>query len=738
MKKTTFFTLFFLLFTTLILSQSNVWKPAAISVDDSQVTFNDAGFFELETGTLRQMIKNAPSGLQKHSNIVLKLPIDRETLQNFAIYEASNFSPELQVAYPTIRSYIAIGIDDPSASARISISPYEFYATLTSGNFDDVTIEKLAGTAETYVVYAGKNKETTEHFDCEVRTLGEPEAETGVLNSNDGLLRTFRLALSTTSDYSSFHLQRLGINPNASTTEKRTAIMSAVNMALTKLNAVFERDVAIRLELVSNTDELFFLDQDSDPFTFNDKGLNINENQNICDNIIGSDNYDIGHVLSAAHYGGLAYLGAVCWPGYKGGAASGLSEPVGDSFYMIVAHEMGHQFGANHSFNNPCGGNVSQSSSIEPGSGTTIMSYAGACPPNVMRDRIHYFNSLSIQEMWIGITRGNSQCGVTSPTNNGAPTATTATSFFIPKSTPFVLEGQASDPDDPTGAGLTYSWEQFNPQEAPMPPRNVNTVGPLFLINEPLTSPVRYMPNMETIRLGATENRWEVVPSVSRIMNFRFLVRDNAPGGGATASANTRITVDDSAGPFVVTSQNSGATWTTRTTETITWDVANTDAGRVNAAEVRILFSADGGYTYPHILADGVPNNGSARVPVPNINTSTGRVMVRGKNNIFFDINNSDIIVTGELNVESHTLLNISLYPNPGNLFTLKLSPPSPSSVELTLYDLRGRIIDYRQYDEVNSKIFEEKLDYNYLQSGVYFMVIKNGGSTATKKLIKE
>src|SRR5690606_34764434 len=164
----------------------------------------------------------------------------------------------------------------------------------------------------------------------------------------------------------------------------------------------------------------------------------------------------------------------------------------------------------------------------------------------------------------------------------------------------------------------------------------------------------------------------------------------------------------------------------------------SSDLGRVNAAEVRILFSADGGYTYPHILADGVPNNGSARVPVPNINTSTGRVMVRGKNNIFFDINNSDIIVTGESNVESHTLLNISLYPNPGNLFTLKFSPPSPSSVELTLYDLRGRIIDYRQYDEVNSKIFEEKLDYNYLQSGVYFMVIKNGGSTATKKLIKE
>lgn len=720
---------------TIISAQENLWQKSNIDTKTIlPVSTENFEIYELQTEFLKEKLHSVPARFESSSNVIIDLPISSNHIEKFKIFEASNFSPELQSRYPDIRSYVGVGINDPTAMARFSLSPYGFYATIYSGNFSGLNIESIQGTDHLYVVYP-QHEVLAEGFLCKTFNLEASEPIMEERNANDGFLRTFRLAMATSSDYSDFHLQLLSIDENAPISEKKAAVLSSVNIAMTKVNSIFERDLGVTMQLISNTDDLFFLDSD-DPFTYGDSNANIAENIILCNTVIGIENFDIGHAITGANLGGLAYVGAVCWDDYKAGAVSGLSNPIGDPFYNIILHEMGHQFGAHHSFNNSCGGNHSPNSGIEPGSGTTIMSYAGGCPPNVVSSASQYFNSLSIQEMWRNITRGNSQCGDLTPTNNNAPTASSPLRRLIPKSTPFILEGEVADPDDPSGASLTYSWEQSNSQQAPMPPQNTNTEGPMFRIYEPTSVPYRYMPNVETLRVGATQSRWEVLPDVNRTMDFRFLVRDNNPSGGATASSYTTIQVIANAGPFVVTSQNSSTTWTTQTTETITWDVAQTNTPPLNCTQVDILFSVDGGYTYPYTLAEGVENIGSAVINVPEIETSSGRVMVRASNNIFFDINNRDITIIDALNIDDLTIENLYLYPNPGSSFTLKFKA-SATSIIYSLYDIRGRLIDHRSYDN-QTGIFEESFDYSHLEDGTYFLIIKNGGKMTTKKFIKK
>lgn len=725
-------------------SQSTIWE--SVSKKQEEKMFLGMEFpekhtlYTLNLESLESVLFIAENRFSSYSSAVIQLPNGKKELQQFRVYHASNFSPELQSKFPQIQAFVAQGIDDPSAVARFSISPYGFFATISSGNFSTLVIEQIPQHPTQYIVYNQKDKASNKLFECETRNLLpahtiNPDSD---VPENDGNLRTFRLAMAANSDYSSFHLQRQNIPASANTATKKAAVLSAMNEALVMINHVFERDIAVHLQLVPDNDLLIFLDASDDPYTPYNTSNNIAENILVCNDLIGVNNYDIGHVVSGLNLGGLAYVGAVCWDDYKGGAVSGHADPVGTSFYNLVLHEMGHQFGANHSFNNSCGGNRSLATSIEPGSGTTIMSYAGLCAPNVFSESISYFNGRSIQEMWNNINYGSSQCGQLTPTNNTRPSVTPGSRYIIPKSTPFILESDVTDPDDPTGTNLTYSWEQINPQEGHMPPQNTNEQGPMFLIEEPQSKSYRYMPNMQTIRVGQTQNRWEVVPAVGRVMNFSVIVRDNHPGGGSTNIANTRVSVDDNSGPFVVTSQNTPVTWSTKTYEYITWDVAGTDTGAVNTTEVKILFSEDGGYTYPHVLASNVPNTGSARIHVPSVNTTSGRVMVRGSNNIFFDINNADIVVTGELGNETNEFANFLLSPNPGSVFNLSFTPANQAPIQLTLYDLRGRLIDQRIYNDIDTSQFREQLNYSRLQNGVYFLIIKNGNHTTTKKLIKK
>ena len=231
-----------------------------------------------------------------------------------------------------------------------------------------------------------------------------------------------------------------------------------MNTSMARVNGLFERDVCLTMELVPNNDQLIFFNGNTDPFTNNSGGTMLSENINTCNSIIGSANYDIGHVFSTGG-GGVAYLGSPCG-GSKAGGVTGGGSPVNDPFDVdYVAHEMGHQYGGNHTQNNSC--NRASSAAYEPGSATTIMGYAGICAPNLQSNSDDHFHNHSINEMVAFTVNGNGNtCASISATGNGVPTVSAgADGLTIPSSTPFELTETGSDPD---GDAVTYNWEQYD------------------------------------------------------------------------------------------------------------------------------------------------------------------------------------------------------------------------------------------------------------------------------------
>ena len=747
MKKSTFKPFLIVCLSLLsfgIQAQSALWnKVSSTETQNRQKTFRktmpqDYNLFSLNTTALKNQLSQAPARFSGNSNVIIELPTNNGELQHFRVYEASAMEPALQAQYPNIRSYAGQGIEDGSAIARFSVGLDGVHVMISSVHYKTIYVDPYTQDKNFYISYNINSLPPDPNgFECLVENAVGPQPLLEEKNADDGLLRTYRLALACTGEYSQFHLTNQGIGSGEPDPVKKAAVLSAMNTSMTRVNGVYEKDAAVTMVLVANNTDVIYLVAGTDPYTNNNGATMLGQNQTTLDNVIGSANYDIGHVFSTGG-GGIAGLRVPCVNGQKARGVTGLTAPIGD-FYDIdyVAHEMGHQFGGNHTFNNSCGNNRNASTAVEPGSGSSIMAYAGICPPNVQAHSDDYFTAISIQEIWNFISTGNGQCSVNTATNNLPPTADAGPDYTIPKSTPFILKGTATDPDG--GNVLSHCWEQMNIQVAPMPPQNTSTVGPAFRTIDPLDVPERYMPAIGVVLSGNTQSTWEVVPAVGRIMNFRYTVRDNVAGGAATASDNMIVTVDGASGPFEITSQNTPTTWNIGDTETITWDVAGTDGAPVSSPNVDIWFSTDGGQTYPIPVALGVPNNGSALVNVPNINTTMGRLMVISSNNIFYDLNDAAITIDGIVGVGEFTFENFTVYPNPSNgTFNISFTPESNGKVEIALYDLRGRAINNYIFDDVAaSSTFNKQLEYNYIDSGMYFLVIKNGNKVSTKKIIK-
>jgi hypothetical protein len=370
--------------------------------------------------------------------------------------------------------------------------------------------------------------------------------------------------------------------------------------------------------------------------------------QTAMNNRIGGANYDIGHTQSkGSDNGNAGCIGCVCITG-KGLGWTVYSNPSLTDLYVVdyLTHEMGHQMGANHTFShNVEGTNVN----VEPGSGITIMGYAGITGnTDVSNHSIDHFHARSIQQVTTYLYNGSGNgCAVTVPNGNNIPTANAGGDFIIPRSTPFALTGSGTDADG--SDVLSYVWEQNdNRTNGTAFPSATATTGPMFRIYSPSTNPTTLYPSLQYILTGANGFQWERLPSVARNLNFRLTVRDNhGSTGGGTASDNMIVTVNGTSGPFGVSVPNTaGISWQAGTTQTITWTVNGSDQAPVNCANVNILLSTDGGFTWPVTLATSTANDGTESVTIPNNVTTTARIKVESVGNIFFDICDVNFSIT--------------------------------------------------------------------------------------------
>lgn len=641
-------------------SQEKIWSLSSENRNNNTIknerrtTPKEYTIYDLNIESLTHKLKNTPlrKGKNIRSSVVLEFPSTSGETANYEVFEAAVLDDELQKKYPSIKSYIGKNVDNPAETIRFSLSKIGFHAMILQNKEGSVFIDPYTSNNKSYMVYSKKDVPSIDPFVClfdEVntsKTSAKSNLSSKSLNADDGQMRSYRLAIATTGEYSQFQLVYHGISSSAPIAEKKEAILSAINVTMTRVNGIFERDLSLTMKLVADNDKVIFLDPNLDGLTNDDGSILINESQTVIDENIGFDNYDIGHTFSTGG-GGLAQLGSPCTTS-KAKGITGSSFPIGDTYDIdYVAHEMGHQFGANHTFNSDegsCSGNINSSTAMEPGSGSTIMAYAGLCAPeNVQSQSDDYFHLISIQEMWTNISFGNSSsCAVLTNTNNNAPVVTPLNTYTIPASTPFVL---TADANDANGDTLTYTWEQLDTETAIAPPIPTSTEGPSFRSFAPSTSPMRYFPNQNTVIEGDLNNSWEVLPSVSRTMKFGVNVRDNNVNGGQSASQETTITFDGNSGPFNVTSQTTANSWNSEETKTVTWNVANTNNAPINCANVNILFSTDGGFTFPIEIASNVTNNGSYTFTVPNVTTNLGRIKIESADNIFYAINKANITI---------------------------------------------------------------------------------------------
>ena len=286
---------------------------------------------------------------------------------------------------------------------------------------------------------------------------------------------------------------------------------------------------------------------------------------------------------------------------------------------------------------------------MEPGSGQTIMAYAGICgAQNSAAASDAYFHAISLQNIGLFVTGSSHTCDQIINTGNNAPTVNGGADFVIPRSTPFALTASGNDAN---GNALTYCWEQMNNSGATYPITATNPAGPNFRSFFGTASPTRYFPRLQDI-VANVSPAWEVLPSIARTFSFRVTARDVGAAYGCTAEDNVVVTVNGTAGPFLVTAPNTAVTWSGNTTQTVTWDVAGTTANSVNCANVKISLSTDGGFTYPTVLLASTPNDGTQTITAPNISSTTCRIKVEGVGNIFFDISNTNFTININLPVE--------------------------------------------------------------------------------------
>ncbi|WP_426490534.1 reprolysin-like metallopeptidase [Hymenobacter sp. 102] len=621
-------------------AQRVLWADAAPAAAAARPATQPLSHFravDFQLAAVRSVLRAAPTERATAARAaapVISLPLPDGTSQRFRVVQVPVMAPELAAKYPDIRTYAAQGIDDPTATARLDISPDGLHAMILSAR-STVYIDPAERGQQTHLVFERRAMNRSAFpFVCATASDNSPEpmitAAQRAAVANGTTLRTYRLALACTGEYTAFH------------GGTKAGAMAGMVASMNRVNGIYEKELAVRMVIIPQNDTLIFLNPDTDPYTNTSGPAMLNENQATVDLRVGSANYDIGHVFSTGG-GGIAQKPSVCVSG-KARGVTGSSAPRNDAFDVdYVAHEIGHQFGADHTFNSvtgSCGGvNRAPNSAYEPGSGTTIMAYAGICGiDDLQRNSDPYFHSRSFDQIVAHIT-GLGNCSVNTATGNTPPVVNAGRNYAIPVSTPFVLTGSATDANNDA---LTYSWEQYNLGNGGAP-NSPSGDAPLFRFFTPTTSPTRTFPRLTDL-ISNTQTKGELLPSYGRRLIFRLVARDNRVGGGGVDYDSMNVVVVGSAGPFVVTAPNTATNWVVGAPQQVTWNVANTTQAPISAANVDILLSTDGGLTYPTTLLANTPNDGCETLTVPATvaASSQARIRVQATGGIFFDISNQN------------------------------------------------------------------------------------------------
>jgi Metallo-peptidase family M12B Reprolysin-like/Secretion system C-terminal sorting domain/Bacterial pre-peptidase C-terminal domain/Fibronectin type III domain len=636
-----------------LFAQQNFWtktQEASISKNLFANRQRPSSFqlFRLDAIGLQNAMRAAPLDIitpAVQSTFVVSFPMSDGTNETFRVSNAPVMEEGLATKFPGIHSYSGVSVADPSVSIRFSISPLGFRGMILSAKKSTVYIDPLEDNI--YMVLSRNvMARSQDKFDCLTTSIASADAleEDNPLleNANDGILRTYRIAMVCSGEFSQFWLD----GSEANDTERKAKVTAALNDALTRTNGIYERDFGVRLLLIASNASIIYLDAATDPIGTSSGSWN-SQTQTTCTNVIGSANYDIGHLVhrGPTNNGNAGCIGCVCTAGTKGSGWTSYIDLSSDFFVVdYLTHEIGHQFGGNHTFTHNNEGTTAQ---VEPGSGSTIMGYAGITgATDVQPHSDDYFHAATILQITNYIkTGGGAGCAQQISTGNSTPTANAGADYTIPRSTPFMLSGIGSDAN--TGDVLTYTWEQMNQRATGFStiPSATATAGPQFRSQPPAIDATRIFPELNSILGGTNSNTWEVLPSVARTLNFRFTVRDNRPGGGSNQSDNMVLTVSGTTGPFAVTAPNTAVSWAANSTQTITWSVNGTSGAPINCANVRILLSVDGGGSYV-TLAASTPNDGSETITIPNSVSSFCRIKIEAIGNIFFDISNVNFSIT--------------------------------------------------------------------------------------------
>ncbi len=732
------FLMTFLLFSRGLNAQNKLWTPLEKDLIAQEKTANlkDYQLFRLDKSLFLEKTRlSFSTARQTTLPITIALPI--HTSSNIDLVASPIIAAELNAKYPSIQSYQINSKANKTLHGRISWTSKGLYGHLVDDT-ESFFIENAAieGQEDSYLIYKASDliaRDTDQQLSCGNQALknipsvnNQPQIDT-TLNTD---LKTFRIAITATEQFT---------NATGGTVE---SALSVIVNSLTSLNVIYERDAGIRFLLHEENEQLIFTD--SMPSPFDDPGSAfelLTSNTILVDSLLGQDSYDIGHVFAAECTGGVsgvAFLASVCSSEMKARGVSCIFDESIPDFRRTLYHEVGHQLGANHTWSN-CGRPVNESqrnaaTAVEPGGGSTIMSYGGVCGPfnvvSVPQDNLH---GISIQEIHSALASDTIGCFQQIPTENTPPVVSVrASGFSIPIATPFELTADAFDAESTT---LTYSWEQFDTgvvSEVGFPMDDA----PSFVTFRPSREPNRIFPRATTIILNRITSG-EVLPDTTRNLTFGVTVRDNQVEGGSTAFAKVAFKATAEAGPFLVLQPDSAnIEYEMGDSILVQWDVANTNAEPVNCANVDVYLSFNNGQGFPKLLAAAIPNNGETMVVLPDTTTNRARIKVKCSDNIFFDMSNNRFRIVESLISSTINFYNqpIQLYPNPASdKIILEFSEVLTKELTLSCYDALGRNVLYKKQTPNNHIL---QLNTSHLQNGVYLLKGKIGEQIFSKRFI--